>query len=117
MVLPLFDGERLQQIRMHMRRARKDKGEGRDGVRFIVEAELSRLGPLQLDGLVRMPAFDLVVRSREPLAPAMRADILQIFGDALAAAGLKGGVTFTATPDIRPGPFEDRPDAGYGLTV
>jgi hypothetical protein len=118
LVIPLFDGDRLHQIRMYMRRARKDsRGDRREGARFILEADLSKLGPLQLDGLVHLPLFDLAIRTRESLPPAMRADILQIFNDAMQITKLQGSVSFHTSRDIRPGPFEDWHGSSLGLTV
>ena len=118
LLLPVFDGEALRQIRMSLRRSRKDeKGERKDGARFIIEAELSKLGPLQLDGLVRMPQFDLAVRTRENLPPDLRANIVEIFNDALQATDMKGAVAFQVSRDLRPGPFENWQSSGQGVTV
>jgi hypothetical protein len=47
----------------------------------------------------------------------MRGDIIEIFGDALLATHLKGGVIFQVTADLRPGPPEIDGDAGMGLIV
>lgn len=116
LLVPLFDGERIQQIRMYMRRPRRKNGE-RGGTRFMIEAELTKLGPVQLDGLISKPQFDLVVRTRTGLPPAMRGDIIEIFGDALLATHLKGAVIFQVTADLRPGPPESDGEAGVGLVV
>jgi len=118
LLLPVYDGEALRQIRMSLRRSRKDEnGERKDGARFIIEAELSKLGPLQLDGLVRMPQFDLAVRTRENLPPELRANIVEIFNDAMQATGMKGAVAFQVARDLRPGPFENWQASGHGVTV
>lgn len=116
LLVPLFDGERIQQIRMYMRRGRRKNGE-HGGTRFMIEAELTKLGPVQLDGLISKPQFDLVVRTRAALPPAMRGDIIDIFGDALLATHLKGAVTFQVAVDLRPGPPESDGKAGVGLVV
>lgn len=116
LLVPLFDGERIQQIRMHMRRSRRKNGE-RGGTRFMIEAELTKLGPVQLDGLISKPQFDLVVRTRTGLPPAMRGDIIEIFGDALLVTHLKGAVLFQVTADLRPGPPDSDGEAGVGLVV
>ena len=63
-----------------------EEGEVEGATRFVVELELSRLGPLQLDGLVRQSRFDLIVRTTSPLAAEMRRDILGIFDDSIAAS-------------------------------
>lgn len=119
LILPLHDGERLQQIRMYLRRQpRKDKnGRQESSTRFMIEAELSKFGPLQLDGLISKPQFDLVVRTRTPLPQAVRGDIVEIFSDALLATKLTGAVSFQATADLRAGPPWRDGEAGVGLIV
>jgi hypothetical protein len=101
-VLPFHDGRELHQIwlltRQHRHDEDGDEGAAKGGLRFVVELDLSRLGPLQLDGLVRGSRFDLIVRTKEPLAAEMRRDILGIFDDGVAASGLTGGVIFRTEP-------------------
>ena len=103
-VVPFNSGEELKQVRVFMRRhgAQEDEdGEGGDpGTRFIVDVELSRLGRMQLDGLVRGgdKRLDLIVRSATPLPAHMRDDIRRIFQDACELTGMKGGATFQCAP-------------------
>lgn len=100
--LPFHDGGELHQIWLLTRQHRHDEdgeeGAADGGLRFLVELDLSRLGPLQLDGLVRGSRFDLIVRTKEPLAAEMRRDILGIFDDGLAASGLTGAIIFHTEP-------------------
>ena len=118
LLLPVFDGDKLRQIRMSMRRMRKDEnGSPKDGARFIIEAELSKLGPLQLDGLVRLPNFDLAVRTQDNLPPEIRANIVELFNDAMQATRLTGTVAFQVVRDTRPGPFENWQAAGPGVVA
>lgn len=117
LLLPIFDGDKLRQIRMSMRRARKDSSGRNDGARFIIEAELSKLGALQLDGLVRLPHFDLAVRTQDNLPPEIRANIMEIFNDAMQAAKLAGSVSFQVAREMKAGPFENWQAAGPGVTV
>ncbi|HLG87234.1 MAG TPA: hypothetical protein VKZ79_08560 [Alphaproteobacteria bacterium] len=104
--IPIFAEGMMSRVQLHLRRYKSsgDKdGSGQEGdqndVRFIVEAEPSATGPVQLDGLVRRPrdapaALDLIVRSQMPLAPEMRNDIMGLFSNSLAVTGLKGGIVF-----------------------
>lgn len=100
--LPFHDGGELHQIWLLTRQHRHDEdgeeGAADGGLRFLVELDLSRLGPLQLDGLVRGSRFDLIVRTKEPLAAEMRRDILGIFDDGVAASGLTGAIIFHTEP-------------------
>jgi hypothetical protein len=76
-----------------------EKAKAAKGARFLLDVELSRLGPLQLDGMVKPPQFDLILRSKTPLAPELRAELRSIFADCLGAVGYAGGVTFQS--DLR----------------
>lgn len=116
LLLPLYDGERLEQLRLYWQRQNRKPGARKGGMRFIVEAHLTNFGVLQLDGAFEKPQFDLVVRSAASLTAQVRADIAEIFGDAMLATGLKGTVNFQIKADLRAGP-PDEPGAGAGLIV
>jgi hypothetical protein len=104
--IPIFAEGTMSRVQLHLRRYKSSGGKNgsdrerdQDDVRFVVEAEPSATGPVQLDGLVRRPrdapaALDLIVRSRMPLAPEMRNDIVGLFSNSLAVTGLKGGIVF-----------------------
>ena len=124
-LFPVFDGERLQQIRMYMRRHGRKDPDGDDsqsaGSRFVVEADLSRIGPIQLDGLVRKKRLDLILRTRNPLPEPMRSEITAIFADALTTADLAGAVSFEESPGtefkLRNDMVEDLGEGGVGVLV
>ncbi|MCH8862768.1 MAG: hypothetical protein IID51_09685 [Proteobacteria bacterium] len=62
--------------------------------RFLLEVNLSALGPVQLDGLMRPERLDMVVRAGDLLTATMRDDLRNIFESATGAAGLKGSLSF-----------------------
>lgn len=98
-LIPVHDGSHLQFIRMYTRRRRRqgqDTGDGGTASRFLVEVDLSRLGALQFDGLVKAKKFDLIIRSPAALDSVMRREISRIFSDSLATSGLMGSVAFQA---------------------
>lgn len=103
--LPFSDGQEVSRIRLFVRDAGDEEdgtGDGRPGgkaQRFVLDLELSRLGPIQLDGLVRDRRFDLILRMREPFPEDMRREIQAIFTRTLAALGLNGDTSFQ--PDGR----------------
>ena len=82
------------------RQRRTDAKRADDAARFVVDVRLSRLGRLQLDGLVpaRDPRFDLLVRSEGPLPGEVRDGIRGVFADMTATAGWRGQVGFRAAP-------------------
>lgn len=74
------------------------KGRG-GGIRFLINLDLSRLGPLQLDGMFRKEprGLDLMIRTKQPLPDDLRLELTGIFGTSTAAMGLKGGLSFQVT--------------------
>ena len=116
LLMPLYDGSQLQQLRMYWQRQPRKGNQSKEGTRFVIEAELTSLGLLQLDGVYNKPQFDLVVRTTTSMPAAMRSDIIEIYSDALLATSLKGAVSFQTAADLRPGPPENADDGG-GLIV
>jgi len=101
--IPLWDGGQVRQLRLFLRQRdgrRMPGGQGKNAAtRFILEVEMSRLGEMQLDGLVRARRFDLILRTRRALPANMRHDIQRIFQDVNEASGYSGGVGFQASRD------------------
>ncbi|MBM3565819.1 MAG: hypothetical protein FJX42_06890 [Alphaproteobacteria bacterium] len=115
-VVPFNAGTAVEQIRLMTRRPPRDEpGRESDDSRFIVDVTLSRLGRIQLDGLVRKKSkrLDLIVRTAAPLPETMRADIRRLFAQAGEATGINGLLQFEARAngfvETKPGPA-----AGYG---
>ncbi|RMD63474.1 MAG: hypothetical protein D6826_04810, partial [Alphaproteobacteria bacterium] len=122
LAIPLWDGHAVQQVRLFLRRRDKKRdghdGKNADATRFLLEVEMSRLGEMQLDGLVRARRFDLILRTRQPLPAAMREDIRTIFQDANDGVGNAGTITFHVSRDWRLMPVPDIAPADHGgLTV
>ena len=91
LTLPLLLGNFPLALRLYLQR---QKPAGQDGIRFALEAELSRLGPVQLDCLVRNTHLILVLRSHRGLAPELRDEMRAVFQRALQAAGIGGDLSF-----------------------
>ncbi|MHA1152562.1 MAG: hypothetical protein ACTSQ7_07865 [Alphaproteobacteria bacterium] len=119
--IPLYDGDQLRQLRLFLRHGGQDREGGgsqndEDQTRFVVEVEMSRLGDLQLDGLVREKRLDLILRSRAPLSDVMRRDITQIFHEANEISGNQGNIGFQASLDWKAMPIES-PEASADAGV
>ena len=114
-LFPFFDGEELQQIRMFTRSYGDDEEEEEDdeesrrgrNVRFVVDVNLTKLGDLQLDGLVQERRFDLIVRSKADLTPETRQEIQDIFADGVGATGFEGNVVFEIAAHFPISPFDE----------
>jgi hypothetical protein len=94
-VLPLLDGNTAHPLRLYLRRNGGGNTRPEDGTRFVLDVEMSRLGALQLDGLVQQKRLDVVLRSHRAIAPELRQEITDVFRDATSAAGLSGDIVFT----------------------
>jgi hypothetical protein len=121
--IPFYNGADIEHIRLHLRRAGEDENDrekGRKATRFVIDVTLSRIGRLQLDGLVydKEKHMDLIVRTDRRLPGKIETDIRDIFQEAGETTGLKGGIGFQAAPanfvDIA-GPA--RPSGPVGLIV
>ncbi len=100
-LIPFYNGALLEQLYMHLRGrsgTSDEEGSSDETARFLIDVELSRLGRVQLDGLVKAEGkkFDLIVRTERPFPRLMRRDINQIFVDFNEATGVTGGVVFQA---------------------
>lgn len=98
--IPMYDQSGINAMALHVRPfpdPDDPDGTGKDGgkgSRFLLDVELSRLGPLQLDGMVRPPRFDLILRSAAPLTMELRQELREIFAESLEAVGFEGGLSF-----------------------
>ena len=116
LLFPFLDGRELHQVRMYARYA---EGQGEEGekdrdLRFVVDLTLSRMGELQLDGLVQPQRFDLIVRSKVPLSEANRQEIADIFAGSQEATGMNGSIVFQ-TGEFPVSPLDDlmRPEVNH----
>lgn len=119
-LVPFHDGNVVHLVRLFVKRhPRRDDSNGEQdaGTRFLVEADLSHLGPIQLDGLVKHRRFDLIMRSHEALPTHMRREISAIFGDALAITGFAGGLSFQAMASFAATPLNESGEHAVGLSV
>ena len=98
--LPLLHDEQISQIQFYVRQQQDDEHDGNDGgenkkfTRFILNLTLSRLGDMQLDGLIRQKRLDLILRSSDALPFDIRQDIMQRFAAGVEQAGMQGSVSF-----------------------
>ena len=109
--IPILDDGTIRQINLFYRRdRRKDRKDAKDeksGTRFIVEVDMSKMGPFQFDGLVREKQFDLMVRSHIALPPKFKQDIIEVFQEALSLGDYRGGLVFQKVKDFPVSPLEE----------
>lgn len=103
-MLPLFwEGETHKAV-LHYKHEERDNTDdpdqkGRKQTRFIFDISLSRLGPVQLDGLFRPGRLDLILRTQEPLSQAMMATMKRGYAGALVDTEITGELSFQNTPE------------------
>jgi hypothetical protein len=100
LTLPLMHDQQLHPVHMFFKRSRHqtDGHRSRDTDHFMVDIELTRMGRMQLDGLVQKlhpsTRFDLVVRTEHPWGDRIEQDIRSIFIRAQEISGYEGAVQF-----------------------
>lgn len=97
--MPMLHDEQMSQMQFYLRHQKdeseKDETSGtKPSTRFVLNLHLSRMGDLQLDGLMRQKRFDLIFRSGEALPLNMRQEMMQGFAKGLDQAGMQGGISF-----------------------
>ena len=71
------------------------RGDGRGAPkRFLMDLNFSRIGPMQLDGMVWTGRFDLMIRTQSLLPAELRQSIGTIFRDSLETVGYAGTIGF-----------------------
>lgn len=99
-ILPF--GEEASRLHLHIRAVGEEderENRARPGQpgrtrRFMLELDLSHLGPMQLDGMIWPQRFDLVVRTRTLLPPVLTRELHGIYASSLTALGYSGGLSF-----------------------
>jgi len=121
-LIPLWNGNQLEQLRMYYRnRGGQDDEDGEgDGTRFVLDIELSNLGHVQIDGLMKSQTkkLDLIVRTDQPFPDTWRTDLADIFQTAQDITGIGGSLAFQAAPgNFIDFPPMDAPSPQRGLFV
>lgn len=100
--VPYLNNDEIDRVRLLVRDpdAEDEDDKPADNTRFVIDLNLSRLGHLQIDGLVGNGGkrVDVVVRSDEALSSQMRDDIRALYANAIEVTGVDGSVGFQAAP-------------------
>ncbi len=112
--VPVYDGRDIQQMRLFFRREGEKGKKDRESKRFIIEIDFSELGEVQIDGLMRKPRLELMLRTHREIPRDMRDEIEVVFLDGCTLAGLAGKIYFQATDRFPVAPLEEiaRKDRG-----
>ncbi len=113
--IPILAAGELQQLRAFIKREKKKdeqgKPTGEEDTRFVLEMDLSQLGALQMDGLVKRREeklqFDLMIRSRWPLPTELEKDIESIYQNTAELTGYHGQLKFQTSAGFPIHPLEE----------
>lgn len=107
--LPMLHDAQLSQLQIFVRRQNDDKnGDGSESgqtTRFLVNLSLSRMGDMQLDGLMRQGRnaagaatknLDMVIRTADRLPGTLMQDLQTAYARGLGETGLTGTMQFQA---------------------
>ena len=98
--LPLHAEGHLQMLNLYVHRdpRQSERGSGNapgsGSVRFVIDMRMSRLGAMQLDGLVQPKKLDMIVRSEHTLPPGLPNELRSSYSRTLDALGYTGGLSF-----------------------
>lgn len=100
--VPLQHDDQLTQLQFFTRQQpdpdardnNETEGPRKPLTRFVLNIHLSRMGDMQLDGLMHAKKLDLILRSAEQLPFDARQEIMQKFASGLAQTGMQGGISF-----------------------
>lgn len=98
--MPFFDGSSLAKVKLAVRKNQDEEeeknasGDGRRGVRFLLETSFSRLGSFQFDGfsLIKDRRFDLVIRTARLMPQDFVGQVMNLFKNSLHAVNYIGNI-------------------------
>lgn len=98
--LPLGWNNEVHRLIIHTRREETDDSSSDPlrkkggGTRFIVDLTLSRIGPVQMDGLFSQGRLDLILRTQHNFSEAMKLQMRGAYSHALQDTGITGELSF-----------------------
>ncbi len=97
--LPMFWEGEIHRITLYTRREdgagqQQQQDQENDQTRFVFDLSLSRMGDIQLDGLLRDKRLDLVIRAQNTFSLSMQQTMRQAYSSALDQTELSGELNF-----------------------
>lgn len=94
--VPMLWQNEIAKVMLHIKHEQGsgDREDGEDSTRFIMDLALTRMGDVQLDGMVRGKRLDLVVRTQMPVSLPMQDAMRKAYADALSHSDVYGDITF-----------------------
>lgn len=99
--LPMYWDSEIQKAIIYFKRDQDFTDREQNGgeqTRFIFDLSLTRMGDVQIDGLMRGKRLDLIVRSQSPFSQSMQAHMRQLYSNAIEDVSLNGELSFQGDP-------------------
>jgi hypothetical protein len=96
--VPILWQNEISKIMLHVRKEPPENGrEDEDGaVRFVLDLALTRMGAVQIDGIVHGKRLDLILRTELPVSVPMQDAMKKAYADALDGGDVFGELGFQA---------------------
>lgn len=105
--MPLMQDDQVTMMQLFMRQqplpqddARREQDREDDAsspqkmTRFILNLHLSRMGDVQMDGLVKAQTMDMILRTSDRLPSSTKQELLQAYARGMGSAGMEGSLIF-----------------------
>ncbi len=94
--IPLLWQNEISKIMFHVRKepSENERENGEGGTRFIMDLSLTRMGDVQLDGMVRGKQLDLIVRTQTPVSAHMQEAMRIAYAKSLDGTDIFGDIGF-----------------------
>ncbi|MBI1327356.1 MAG: hypothetical protein GC136_06895 [Alphaproteobacteria bacterium] len=93
--LPFLWQNEITPINIYSRFQREETEQQENtGKRFVIQLNLSRIGPLQVDGFLREQQLDTIIRTNLPFSPAMQEQLSVVYATAMQKSNLTGQIIF-----------------------
>lgn len=103
LTLPLPPDSAMLRLSVHMKDEREEGPAQQTmafGKRLVVEFEMSRLGPMLLDGLIYARRMEMKLRSQRRLPAGLHDELRHAYRDSLNAMGWTGELEFQTAADL-----------------
>lgn len=103
--LPFLNGQEIEPVKLYLQYPENPEGEPMPDApvkRFLIDLDLSRIGPMQIDGLIGEKSLDVILRTDAAMPAPFRDDLNLVYIQALEAVGRTGHLAFhPGEPRIR----------------
>lgn len=100
--LPMFWEGEIHKITLFMRQENQNPNQNNDkegSTRFVFDLDLSRMGDVQIDGLLRDKRLDLVIRTQNGFSQPMQQVMRAAYSNAINMAQMAGDLSFQGNTD------------------